>query len=181
MLCKRVLLSSVGLVLCGGTPARAAEAAADDTIKTEIIVAGQRAAALTTPTSTGSRLGLTPLETPSSVSLVNGDTIWTRGDLTVKDAVTRAPGITTNANPGNGGTALVARGFGGQGSVLQLYDGIRLFPVAGTTTFPVDPWTVGRIEVLTGPASVLYGQGGRSRRGDQRCHAQGDRQPDVRR
>jgi iron complex outermembrane receptor protein len=43
--------------------------------------------------------------------------------------------------------------------VLQLVDGIRLFPVAGTITFPTDPWTVGRIEVLSGPASVLYGQG----------------------
>ncbi|HEX8029022.1 MAG TPA: TonB-dependent receptor, partial [Vicinamibacterales bacterium] len=32
-------------------------------------------------------------------------------------------------------------------------------PVAGTITFPTDPWMPDRIEVLSGPASVLYGQG----------------------
>src|SRR5690606_36640466 len=81
------------------------------------------------------------------------------GDLTIVDAVTRAPGISNSANPGNGGTSLTARGFSGQGSVLQLVDGTRLFPAPGSISFPVDPWNVERIEVLSGPASVLYGQG----------------------
>jgi len=125
----------------------------------DILVVGKAAASLTVPTATGSRLGLTALETPASVAIIDGDELRARGDMTIVDAVTRAPGITTSANPGNGGTALVARGFSGQGSVLQLYDGIRLFPVAGTITFPADPWNVDRIEVLNGPASVLYGQG----------------------
>ncbi len=79
--------------------------------------------------------------------------------MLVIDAVTRAPGVTTAGNPGNGGTALAVRGFAGQGSVLQLFDGVRLFPVADTVTFPSDPWNIARIEVLSGPASVLYGQG----------------------
>ncbi|MEG8054933.1 TonB-dependent receptor plug domain-containing protein [Sphingomonas aerolata] len=43
--------------------------------------------------------------------------------------------------------------------MLQLIDGIRLFPAAGTITFPTDPWMVERIDILSGPASVLYGQG----------------------
>lgn len=139
------------------TDARADEAA--DSRDTDILVVGRTQAALTVPTSTGSRLGLTPLETPATVSIVDGEELRARGDLTIVDAVTRAPGISTSANPGNGGTALVARGFSGQGSVLQLYDGIRLFPVAGTITFPADPFNVDRIEVLNGPSSVLYGQG----------------------
>lgn len=148
-------------LLAGGAwagPLAAQTAAADDQ-QAEVLVIGAGLDALTLPTATGSRLGLSVLETPASVYSLDGDEIRARGDLSVVDAVTRAPGITSVANPGNGGTALAARGFSGQGSVLQLVDGIRLFPVAGTITFPTDPWTVGSIEVLSGPASVLYGQG----------------------
>ena len=134
-----------------------AETAADSSA--EIIVSGIRPGALLQETETGSRLGLTALETPASVAQIDGDAIRARGDLDIMSAVTRAPGVTTSANPGNGGTALSLRGFSGQGSVLQLVDGVRLFPVAGTITFPTDPWNVERIELLNGPASVLYGQG----------------------
>lgn len=135
------------------------KAAADEPSSDAIIVLGTRETRMSQVSSTGSRLGLTVLETPASVTIINGDRMRARGDQDIQLAVTRAPGITTSANPGNGGTALAARGFSGQGSVLQLYDGVRLFPVAGTITFPVDPWTVERIEVLNGPASVLFGQG----------------------
>ncbi|WP_277183978.1 TonB-dependent receptor plug domain-containing protein, partial [Caballeronia sp. BR00000012568055] len=75
------------------------------------------------------------------------------------DAVTRATSFTSNAAPGNGGTALAVRGFSGQESVMTLYDGTRLYPGAGTNTFPFDTWQVERIDVLRGPASVLYGEG----------------------
>ncbi|MFZ2997006.1 TonB-dependent receptor [Sphingobium sp.] len=125
----------------------------------DILVIGRTDLGLNMPVETGSRLGLTPLEMPASVSTVDGDAIRARGDLTVAEAVSRAPGIANISNQGDGGTALAARGFAGQGSVLQLVDGVRQFPVNGTITFPSDPWNVDRIEVLTGPASVLYGQG----------------------
>lgn len=125
----------------------------------EILVIGRSDLDLEVPTQTGSRLGLTPLELPSSISTVAGDAIRARGDRTIAEAVSRAPGITNSSNNGDGGTALQARGFVGQGSVLQLVNGVRQFPIAGSVTFPSDPWNVERIEVLTGPASVLYGQG----------------------
>lgn len=125
----------------------------------DIIVSGVRPGALVQKSQTGSRLGLTALETPASVARIDGAAIRARGDLDIMSAVTRAPGVSASANPGNGGTALSLRGFSGQGSVLQLVDGVRLFPVAGTITFPTDPWNVERIELLSGPASVLYGQG----------------------
>ncbi len=125
----------------------------------DILVTGRHQADLTVPNTTGSRLELTPLETPATLSVIDGDTIRARGDMTVIDATSRAPGITSVGNLGNGGTALAARGFSGQGSVLQLIDGVRLFPAAGTITFPTDPWMIDRIDILSGPASVLYGQG----------------------
>ena len=136
-----------------------APAAAEDQSTDSILVLGQQHQALTDVATTGSRLGLTPLETPASVYVIDGDAIRARGDLSIMEAESRAPGIANAGNLGNGGTALSARGFSGQGSALQLIDGVRLFPVAGTITFPTDPWMADRIEVLNGPASVLYGQG----------------------
>jgi len=115
--------------------------------------------AIDEPSHTGSRLGLTPLETPASIEVLSGDTVRARGDVSVVEAVTRATGITATPGPGNGGTALAARGFTGHGSVMQLFDGTRLYAGAGTVTFPFDTWSVDRIEVLRGAASVMFGEG----------------------
>ena len=115
---------------------------------------------LDAPASTGSRLNLTPLETPASVQVIPGEAIRERGQQSVSDAVTQnAAGFTSLAAPGNGGTSLAARGFAGHGSVMQLYDGTRLYVGSGTVTFPFDTWSAERIEVLRGPASVMYGEG----------------------
>jgi iron complex outermembrane receptor protein len=114
---------------------------------------------LNTPTTAGSRLNLTALQTPGSVESQTGENIRERGDASVQDAISRATGISRTGTPGDGGTSLQARGFTGQSSVLQLYDGQRMFDGAGTSTFPVDTWSVERVDVLRGPASVMYGQG----------------------
>lgn len=115
---------------------------------------------LDTPATTGSRLGLSPLETPASVEVISGETIRERGQQSVNDAVAQnATGFTNAGEPGNGGTALTVRGFTGQNSVMRLYDGTRLYMGNGTITFPFDTWSAERIEVLRGPASVMYGEG----------------------
>ena len=114
---------------------------------------------LTKPGTSGSRLGLTPLETPASVDIISGETARERGQHSVVDAVTQnAPGFSSVAPPVLG-SAFAARGFQGNNSVMQLYDGTRLFPGRGNITFPFNMWSVERIEVLHGPASVLYGEG----------------------
>lgn len=132
------------------------------TLPTVTVRASDRADAtdLSTPVQTGSRLGLSSLDTPASVETINSEQTQARGDQTVSDAVTRATGFVTQAAPGNGGTSVSVRGFSGPESVTTLYDGTRMFPGAGTVTFPFDTWAVDRIEVLRGPASVLYGEGG---------------------
>ncbi|MCU0118026.1 TonB-dependent receptor [Pseudomonas sp. B2M1-30] len=114
---------------------------------------------LTTPTSAGSRLNLTAMETPASVESLSGEQVRARGDRSVQDAVSRSTGISRTGTPGDGGTSLQARGFTGQSSVMQLYDGNRMYTGMGTVTFPVDTWSVERVDVLRGPASVLYGEG----------------------
>lgn len=114
---------------------------------------------LATPLPTGSRLNLSALETPASTSSLDAEAIDGRNNRSVQDAVSRSPGITSVGTPGNGNTALSARGFSGHSSVMTLFDGSRLYTGAGTQSFPVDPWMVERIDIIRGPASVLYGEG----------------------
>ncbi|MCA6124875.1 TonB-dependent receptor [Bradyrhizobium sp. WSM 1704] len=114
----------------------------------------------TKPESTGSRLDLTPLQTPASVEVITAQTIEQRGQHNVTDAVTQnAAGFIATPAPGNGGLSLSTRGFAGSNSVMTLYDGTRFYIGSGTLTFPYDTWSAQRIEVLRGPASVLYGEG----------------------
>jgi len=119
----------------------------------------EESVSLTTPTAAGSRLNLTAMETPASVESLSGEQVRARGDRSVQDAVSRSTGISRTGTPGDGGTSLQARGFTGQSSVMQLYDGNRMYTGMGTVTFPVDTWSVQRVDVLRGPASVLYGEG----------------------
>lgn len=115
---------------------------------------------LTGASTAGSRLGLTRLQTPASVEVISAETIAERGQQNILDAVTQnATGFTASPAPGNGGVSFNTRGFTGLGSVMTLYDGTQLYIGAGTVTFPFDTWSTERIEVLRGPASVLYGAG----------------------
>ncbi|MGF6873511.1 outer membrane receptor for ferric coprogen and ferric-rhodotorulic acid [Paraburkholderia sp. MM5477-R1] len=52
---------------------------------------------LSTPIRTGSRLGLSSLDTPASVETLTGEQIQVRGDTTVNEAITRAAGFATDA------------------------------------------------------------------------------------
>lgn len=107
----------------------------------------------------GSRLGLSGMEIPASVTLINAEKIAEKGDFSGLAALTRAPGFAANASPGNGGTATSVRGFAGHSSVVTTYDGNRLYVGSGTVSFPSDTFALERIEVLRGPGSVINGVG----------------------
>lgn len=109
--------------------------------------------------SAAGRLGLPVRDTPASVSVVSKESIAIKGDFSGLSAVTRATGFSSRGSSGNGGTSTSVRGFNGQCSVVNTYDGPRLFVGAGTVTFPADTWTIEKIEVLRGPGSVINGVG----------------------
>jgi iron complex outermembrane receptor protein len=156
-------ITLAGTLLLPACFAPQALVAQDAVVLPEVTVLGEAGrvggVALDQPTWTGSRLGLKLRETPASVEIINREQLRERGDERAQEAVSRATGITWIGTPGNGSTSLSARGFAGHGSVMQLYDGTRMYVAAGTVTFPVDTWAFDRIEVLRGPASVLYGEG----------------------
>lgn len=152
-----------------GTAGRAARLRQQRNVATNTgtLVAAPRGPAFAAPTlnltgtsTAGSRLGLTRLQTPASVEVISAETIAERGQQNILDAVTQnATGFTASPLPGNGGVSFNTRGFAGLGSVMTLYDGTQLYIGAGTVTFPFDTWSTERIEVLRGPASVMYGAG----------------------
>ena len=150
------------LALLIGTASPAA--AQDDLMLDTITVEGLSFGAgldIQTPSTAGSRLGLSSFDTPASVQVIGAQTIRQRGQRDVNQAIAQnGTGISFHGSPGNGGTSFSMRGFNGHASVTRLYDGTRLYPGSGTITFPFDSWSVERIEILSGPASVLYGEGG---------------------
>lgn len=154
----KISMLSAAVAVAFASAAQAADRSAD--LVEEVSVFGERiGSTLSEPAGTASRLGITPLETPASIEIIDGELVRQRGDVTIVEAITRATGLSNDASPGDGGSSMAARGFVGHSSVMQMYDGTRLFIGAGTVTFPFDTWMAERIEVLRGPASVMYGQG----------------------
>ena len=148
----------VGVLLAAFGPLSHAE----ETMLGTVNVRDTRSAAglhLDEPTQGGSRTGVTAKELPASLEILDGETIRERGDTQIGEAIVRTTGLTNNASPGNGGLSFSSRGFAGTGSVGIAEDGVRLQTASGTQNYPSNVWGYERIEVLRGPASIVYGSG----------------------
>ncbi|WP_108446874.1 TonB-dependent siderophore receptor [Halomonas denitrificans] len=99
-------------------------------------------------------------ETPQSVSVIENEEWEARGAETVQRAADYTPGVYTNQiGASNRYDYLVLRGFT-DGSVSNTFlDGLKVMSDGGSfSSLVVDPWFLERIEVVKGPASVLYGR-----------------------
>ncbi|HDY99026.1 MAG TPA: TonB-dependent siderophore receptor [Pseudomonas sabulinigri] len=156
---KEFFLRSTGaLLLC----APASYSLAQDTLELpalEVIGTRQTAAGLQldVPVEAGSRLGITPRETPASVSVVNREQITARGAENTQDILASIPGVTAAAPPGSAGF-ISWRGFTGS-QVTQMFNGIAL-QYDAIAARPVDSWIYDRVEAIGGASSFLNGSGG---------------------
>ena len=122
-----------------------------------IVVVGQRdPLKLDDHADAASRLGLSVRETPATVEILTQAELQARGARTARETFDTVVGAIAGNVPGN--PAVVSlRGFAGN-TVSILQDGVR---VSASTVVQRDTnnWHYDRVEVLKGPASVLYGEG----------------------
>lgn len=152
------LLLSISALCAPGAFAQtsSALAPADPTTLDALNVQGQRQRLLDSPEAVGSRLGLTQRETPASLQVIDQNDIATQGARTTSEVFDMVGGAMVGNVPGNP-AVVTMRGFSGN-TVSVLHDGVRL----GTSTIVtrnLDTFGLERVEVLRGPASVLYGEG----------------------
>lgn len=115
-------------------------------------VIGYRARRATSATKTDTPLA----ETPQSVTVITRDQMTEQGMGTLQDVLTYAAGVRSDAY----GLDSRSDGMNVRGGTPDVYlDGLRdKFGYYTSTTRP-DPYTLERIEVLRGPAGMLFGAG----------------------
>ncbi len=134
---------------------QAAEAPNDPTVS-EVVVAGEQVRSLEQFTPTASRLDLAARETPATLDIITSATMTTRGFLSVEEAANSMPGVTSGGAPGDLENFHI-RGFSDT-QVTVLHNGIYVGP-SDMVNRPQNAFNVESVEILKGPASVLYGQG----------------------
>lgn len=104
------------------------------------------------------------LETPQSITVVTRDQMDAQAAQNLAEVLNYTSGVTTGRNGESssfGGDGISVRGFGGDGttgvSFNEYLDGLRL-KGSGYLSSGIDPYLFERVEVLKGPASVLFGQ-----------------------
>lgn len=108
--------------------------------------------------ATGMKTDTALIEVPQSVSVIGRDELDARGAQSVMEALRYVPGVTVDSYgvETRGSEWALMRGFDSN-ATSALVDGIRL---ARSTwiNFQTEAYGIERIEVLRGPASVVYGQ-----------------------
>jgi iron complex outermembrane receptor protein len=107
-------------------------------------------------TPTGSRLGLSAQELPATLEVIDNDEMLGRGFFNVQQAADSQAGVTSGGSPGDQ-SQFSMRGFTGN-QITVLRNGLYIGP-SNMTTRDQNAFNVGSVEILKGPASVLYGQG----------------------
>jgi TonB-dependent Receptor Plug Domain/Carboxypeptidase regulatory-like domain len=122
-----------------------------------VTVAGVGApAALDLTAQAASRVGLTASETPAMIEVITFAEAQERGLRTSIETLSSVAGVSSAFLPSAQGITQI-RGFTG-GAVSMLFDGTRV-TTSTIVTRNYDSWSFERIEVLKGPASVLFGEG----------------------
>ncbi|MGJ7564540.1 TonB-dependent siderophore receptor [Variovorax sp. GB1R11] len=109
-------------------------------------------------TATATKTDTPVLEVPQSISVIGREEMDARGAQDVMEAIRYTPGVTTGMyGPDNRGWEyILLRGFSTTYGVFR--DGLAQ-PPFGPTYYLTEPYGLERVEVLRGPASMVFGQG----------------------
>lgn len=158
---RRLLLSSaaVGLSLAVAAPASAQETLELDPIVLEVEGAknqrtgGHKGETIATTATAATKSAEPILETPRSLTVITEQTLEDQGVQDIDDALLYVPGVyaSTYGRDTRGNWALI-RGV----SPPQFLNGLRT-DFGFYNDIRINPYTLQSVEVLRGPASVLYG------------------------
>ena len=141
---KLIVVAGVASLLAA--PAAWAQDAEPVSPENEIVVTGAIA---------GTKTETPLIELPQPLTIIPADRYLSQGAINISDTVKYAAGVL--ANPYGRDTRV--DGFNVRGiSALQFRDGMRdIFSYYAS--IPSDPYNFSRVEIVRGPASVLFGQG----------------------
>lgn len=143
---------SIAALLTSGAVLVAPAVAAEEGDTDPIVVTGQAEGRYAiSSASTGMKIDVPLLKVPQSVTAVSNAVIVEQSAQVLSDVLRNVSGITEANNFGNTGDNFMIRGFeSGQGTVLR--DGYTTVQVRALNA------STERVEVLKGPASLLYGR-----------------------
>lgn len=104
-----------------------------------------------------------PLDNAASVSLLTPEDFHRNDNIFLQNSLNLVPGVMMNVRSASSQSNMLIRGIGTYSRFsirgVKLYlNGIPLTDADGTTTLDdIDPTSIGRAEVIKGPASTLYG------------------------
>ncbi len=142
---KSILVA--GSALCAA-PAMAEDAAAEAPGHEIVVTAAAQAS------DAGTKTDLPILQTPQPITVVRDDVFLSQGSVSISDTLRYVSGVQANAYGSDSRVdSVFIRGI----EPLQFRDGMRdLFSYYASIRS--DPYNFSRIEVVRGPASVLFGQ-----------------------
>lgn len=109
-----------------------------------------------TRTSTGTKTDTALRDVPQSIQVVSRQVLEDQQITSLGDALTNVSSIQRANSHGGSSESFVIRGFN---AVTYAIDGMLISPLVERPEAITDMASVERIEVLKGPASVLYGRG----------------------
>jgi iron complex outermembrane recepter protein len=119
----------------------------------EVVVTGEQRPSYRVPNATTATKTDTPLrDIPSSIQVIPRQVIQDQGATSVRETVRNVSGITLSNTSGNRNETFIIRGF----TAAEFQNGFRSDFFSSRTQTELA--NVERIEVLKGPASVLFGQ-----------------------
>src|SRR5262249_18587481 len=98
------------------------------------------------------------MENPSTVSVVNRAQLEALQPQGISEALRYTPGVISEGFGTTNRDQIYVRGFSETDGGVQYLDGLRLPFGSGFASPRLDPYLLDRIEVVKGPASILYGQ-----------------------